>query len=97
MLMGLALTAAFGLWMVGSLNPISVAFAVLFVGIGVDFGIQYSVRYREERYRDNDLRQRPEIGGRARQPAADPGRGGDGCRLLSPSFRPIIAACRNSA
>ena len=56
MLMGLAFTAAFGLWMVGSLNPISVAFAVLFVGIGVDFGIQYSVRYREERYRDNDLR-----------------------------------------
>ena len=27
-------------------NLISVAFAVLFVGIGVDFGIQFSVRYR---------------------------------------------------
>ena len=36
--------------MVGALNPISIAFAVLFVGIGVDFGIQFSVRYRAERY-----------------------------------------------
>ena len=36
--------------MVGALNLISIAFAVLFVGLGVDFGIQYSVRYREERY-----------------------------------------------
>jgi uncharacterized protein len=33
---GLALTAAAGLAMVGALNLISVAFAVLFVGIGVD-------------------------------------------------------------
>jgi len=43
---GLSITAALGLAMVGSLNPISVAFAVLFVGIGVDFGIQFGVRYR---------------------------------------------------
>ena len=42
--------------MVGSLNPISIAFAVLFVGIGVDFGIQFSVRYRAERYEVDDLR-----------------------------------------
>src|SRR5262249_33260014 len=34
---GLVLTAAVGLAMVGALNLISVAFAVLFVGIGVDF------------------------------------------------------------
>ena len=54
--MGLAVTAALGLWMVGALNPISVAFAVLFVGIGVDFGIQFSVRYRAERYEINHLR-----------------------------------------
>ena len=54
--MGLALTAAIGLWMVGALNPISIAFAVLFVGIGVDFGIQFSVRYRSERYEINNLR-----------------------------------------
>ncbi len=47
---GLVLTAAVGLWMVGVLNLISVAFAVLFVGLGVDFGIQFSVRYRTERH-----------------------------------------------
>jgi hopanoid biosynthesis associated RND transporter like protein HpnN len=52
---GLAITAAIGLAMVGSLNPISMSFAVLFVGIGVDFGIQYSVRYRSERYETKDL------------------------------------------
>jgi hopanoid biosynthesis associated RND transporter like protein HpnN len=49
---GLAITAAVGLMMVGALNLISVAFAVLFVGIGVDFGIQFSVRYRAERHRE---------------------------------------------
>jgi uncharacterized protein len=40
---------------VGSLNLLSIAFAVLFVGLGVDFGIQYSVRYRSERFKSNDL------------------------------------------
>ena len=48
-MVGLTLTAAVGLLMVGALNPISIAFAVLFVGLGVDFGIQFSVRYRSER------------------------------------------------
>ena len=52
---GLVLTAAVGLWMVGTLNLISVAFAVLFIGLGVDFGIQFSVRFRAERYADSDL------------------------------------------
>lgn len=51
LLAGLAVTFALGLMMVGALNMISVAFAVLFVGIGVDFGIQFGVRYREERHR----------------------------------------------
>ncbi|WP_179402823.1 MMPL family transporter [Burkholderia guangdongensis] len=49
---GLVVTAALGLMMVGSLNMISVAFMVLFVGLGVDFAIQYGVKYREERFRD---------------------------------------------
>ena len=49
-LVGLILTAAAGLAVVGALNLISVAFAVLFIGIGVDFGIQFSVRYRDERF-----------------------------------------------
>jgi hopanoid biosynthesis associated RND transporter like protein HpnN len=53
---GLAITTAAGLMMVGALNLISIAFAVLFVGLGVDFGIQYSVRYRSERYKHDDLR-----------------------------------------
>jgi hopanoid biosynthesis associated RND transporter like protein HpnN len=53
---GLAITTAAGLMMVGSLNLLSIAFAVLFVGLGVDFGIQYSVRYRSERYKHEDLR-----------------------------------------
>jgi hopanoid biosynthesis associated RND transporter like protein HpnN len=53
---GLTITAALGLKMVGSLNPISIAFAVLFVGIGVDFGIQFSVRYRAERHELDDLK-----------------------------------------
>ncbi|RXH40181.1 MMPL family transporter [Bradyrhizobium zhanjiangense] len=52
---GLAITTAAGLMMVGSLNLLSIAFAVLFVGLGVDFGIQYSVRYRSERYKYDDL------------------------------------------
>jgi hopanoid biosynthesis associated RND transporter like protein HpnN len=53
---GLSITAALGLMMVGALNLISVAFAVLFVGLGVDFGIQFSVRYRQERFKEPDLR-----------------------------------------
>ena len=47
---GLAITAAGGILMVGALNPISLAFAVLFVGLGADFAIQYGVRYRAERH-----------------------------------------------
>lgn len=47
---GLVVTAALGLIMVGELNPISVAFAALFVGLGIDFGIQFAVRYRADRY-----------------------------------------------
>ncbi|WP_407164502.1 MMPL family transporter [Bradyrhizobium sp. ORS 111] len=50
LLVGLATTAALGLAMVGSFNLISIAFFVLFVGLGVDFGIQFSVRYRAERH-----------------------------------------------
>jgi hypothetical protein len=52
---GLALTAGIGLALVGSFNLISIAFFVLFVGLGVDFGIQFSVRYRTERHEQQDL------------------------------------------
>src|SRR5207302_7290942 len=51
-----SISTAVGLMMVGSLNLLSVAFAVLFIGLGVDFGIQYSVRYRSERFKSEDLR-----------------------------------------
>ena len=56
LIVGLAATAALGLAMVGSFNLISIAFFVLFVGLGVDFGIQLSVRYRTERHELGDLR-----------------------------------------
>jgi hopanoid biosynthesis associated RND transporter like protein HpnN len=52
---GLSITTAVGLWLVGSLNLLSIAFAVLFVGLGVDFGIQFSVRYRSERFKNDNL------------------------------------------
>ncbi len=52
---GLIVTAALGLWMTTALNPISIAFAVLFIGIGIDFSIQFSVRYRAERHENDDL------------------------------------------
>ncbi|MGO4571657.1 MMPL family transporter [Microvirga sp. 2TAF3] len=54
LLAGLIITTGTGLLVVGEFNLISVAFAALFVGLGVDFGIQFAMRYRSERYaRDN--------------------------------------------
>ena len=52
---GLAVTAAGGILLVGALNPISLAFAVLFVGLGADFAIQYTVRYRAQQHEEGDL------------------------------------------
>lgn len=57
LMVGLAVTAALGLAMVGAFNLISISFFVLFVGLGVDFGIQFSVRYRSERRDHADLRE----------------------------------------
>jgi hopanoid biosynthesis associated RND transporter like protein HpnN len=57
LIVGLSITAAIGLALVGALNLISIAFAVLFIGLGVDFGIQFSVRYRAERHEVDDLRE----------------------------------------
>ena len=53
---GLAISAAAGLFLVGAFNLISIAFFALFVGLGVDFAIQFSVRYRAERHDHPDLR-----------------------------------------
>jgi uncharacterized protein len=52
---GLVATAALGLLLAGAFNPISVAFAMLFVGLGADFAIQFSVRYRAQRHELHDL------------------------------------------
>ncbi len=48
--LGLMLTLLFAAAAVGTLNLVSVGFGVLFVGIAVDFAIQFSVRYREARH-----------------------------------------------
>jgi hopanoid biosynthesis associated RND transporter like protein HpnN len=53
---GLAITMALGLFIAHVFNIISIAFVALFVGIGVDFGIQFCVRYRAERHAKDDLR-----------------------------------------
>ena len=47
--LGLMLTVQFAAAAVGTLNLVSVGFGILFVGIAVDFAIQFSVRYREIR------------------------------------------------
>ncbi|MEJ0016482.1 MAG: MMPL family transporter [Acetobacteraceae bacterium] len=48
--LGLMLTLLFASVAVGTLNLVSVGFGILFVGIAVDFAIQFSVRYRERRF-----------------------------------------------
>jgi hopanoid biosynthesis associated RND transporter like protein HpnN len=45
--MGLIWTGFFAIAAVGELNLLSVAFAVLFIGLGVDFGIHFALRTRE--------------------------------------------------
>ncbi len=46
---GLVGTAAFAAFAVGSLNMISVAFAVLYVGLGIDYAIHFCLNYTEAR------------------------------------------------
>ncbi len=52
---GLALTLGFAALAIGTLNLISVAFAVLFVGLAVDFAIQFAVRLRDARLEHTEL------------------------------------------
>lgn len=47
LLMGLVLTAAFATVAVGYLNVISIAFAVLYIGLGADFAIHFLLRHQE--------------------------------------------------
>jgi hopanoid biosynthesis associated RND transporter like protein HpnN len=55
LLAGLAITSGMGVLLIGRFNLISVAFAALFIGLGVDFGIQFATRYREERHGHGDI------------------------------------------
>ncbi len=48
LIVGLAGCAAFAVGVIGAFNPVSIAFAPLFIGIAIDFGIQFSVRYSAE-------------------------------------------------
>lgn len=54
---GLIITAGLGFLIVGALNPISIAFAVLFVGLGADFAVQFNIRYRAQRQETHGLHQ----------------------------------------
>jgi hopanoid biosynthesis associated RND transporter like protein HpnN len=47
LLMSLVWTATFALLAIGYLNLISVTFAVLFIGLAVDFSVQFGFRYKE--------------------------------------------------
>ncbi|WP_297492247.1 MMPL family transporter [Acidocella sp.] len=49
LLLGLVLTVSFAAVTVKVMNLISVAFAILFIGLAVDFAIQYCVRLRDVR------------------------------------------------
>ncbi len=47
LLLGLILTAGFATLSIGHLNLISIAFAVLYIGLGVDYAIHICLHYRE--------------------------------------------------
>jgi hopanoid biosynthesis associated RND transporter like protein HpnN len=55
LLLGLALTISFAAVAIGVMNLISVAFAILFIGLAVDFAIQFCVRLRDVRHARPDL------------------------------------------
>src|SRR5919109_3299588 len=51
---GLVLTFGFAAITIGTLNLVSIAFAVMFVGLSIDFSIQFGVRYGQERFIADD-------------------------------------------
>ncbi len=54
LIVGLVWTAAFAAVAVGDLNLASIAFAILFIGLGVDFGIHLGMRYADAFVRTRD-------------------------------------------
>jgi hypothetical protein len=65
LVVGLMMTMAAGLAVAHVFNIISIAFVALFVGLGVDFGIQFCVRYRHERFVTHDLQKSLSCAGRS--------------------------------
>ncbi len=57
LILGLILTAGFAAISIGHLNLISIAFAVLYIGLGVDFAIHICLHYRECRAQGMENRQ----------------------------------------
>ena len=49
LIVGLVLTTGFAAVAIGHLNLISVAFAVLYIGLGVDYATHFCLRYKENR------------------------------------------------
>ena len=47
LVIGLVWTTGFAVAFIGSLNMISVTFAVLFIGLGIDYSIQFCLRHKE--------------------------------------------------
>jgi hopanoid biosynthesis associated RND transporter like protein HpnN len=64
-LLGLIFAVTVGLIVFTRFNVISVAVIPLFVGLGIDFGIQFSVRYRAERTPGTEVRAALAASGRA--------------------------------
>ncbi|MEM8685884.1 MAG: MMPL family transporter [Pseudomonadota bacterium] len=52
--LGLLITAGFAALTVGYLNMISVAFAVLFIGLGVDYAVHVVLRFAEQRAKGDE-------------------------------------------
>ena len=57
-LSGLSITMALTTILIGHLNLISVAFAVLFIGLSVDFGIQIYSRFLEKWFKKINLKKK---------------------------------------
>ena len=54
LLTGLIWTAAFTAAAIGTLNPVSITFAILFIGLGVDFGLHLGTGYMDQRRGGDD-------------------------------------------
>lgn len=69
LILGLALTAGFATLVVGRLNILSVAFAVLFIGLSVDYAIHTLLRLEEYRAKGHGLSQAAVMAARIQAPA----------------------------